>query len=573
MESIPNVTIFPKPKPSVNQTKAITQVEIGGTTYDLQSNASVQNRTSLYSDGTIGATFTRGELNPNFDDRGTGYNYEDGTNWGPLPNSRIETSRHGWPSLMLTANGTEAVISHSGTGNFTVNTRNPKGVGTWTESTIPTSTGHSFFWPRAVAGGPDGNTIHCIGITVPVGNGGTPYMGIDGALLYFRSLDAGVTWDIIDYLNPDLDSTKFNHTRADSYSIISEGNDVAIAVYNQWADMILLKSSDNGTSWNSQIVNDFPIDLFVADQGSDWNNDQIFDTITTCDEAGSILFDENNMVHMTFGRMRVLDADTTDGNTSYFPGTQELLYWNENMGTGNFMTIGAPEDVDGSGTLEWAGAWALYYTSLASHPSMGLGENGTIYVAFDCYREDIIYIDQNARNIYVTKTNDGGASWTTPYNVTPDPILYGYECVFPAMAPIVEGKVLLTYQRDFEPGLATRGDMDAYAYNEIMFLCADTALVDDAGLSELSNMGMQLELAPNPSNTQTTLNITLEESQEATITITALNGQLLITAYSGMLNAGLNTIQLETATLNTGIYLVTTTIGEQREINELVVSH
>ena len=198
-------------------------------------------------------------------------------------------------------------------------------------------------------------------------------------------------------------------------------------MFNQWADMILLKSSDNGGTWTSQIVNDFPIDLYVTDQGSDWNGDQVYDTLETCDEAGSIIFDQAGMVHMTFGRMRVLDADTTDGNTSYFPGTQELYYWNENMGTGNFTTIAVPEDVDGDQQLGYAGAWALYYTALCGQPTMGMDANGTIFVGYSSYREDLFTFDQNFRHIYLTKSFDGGMTWQTPFNVTPDPFFVGYE--------------------------------------------------------------------------------------------------------------------------------------------------
>lgn len=568
-----NTAVFPLPKPTNFQSKAITQVQIGGTTYDLQTNSSVQNRTIAHDDGTYSATFTFGEANPNFADRGAGYNYYDGSTWGTMPSARVETSRHGWPGLLHSEDGTEVIISHSGTGNFTVNRRNPKGTGAWTESTIPTNTGHDFFWPRAAIGGTNGNTIHCIGITIPVGNGGTPYMGVDGALLYFRSLDAGQTWDIVDYFNPAVDGTQQTMTRADSYSIIADGDNVAIAVYNQWADMVLLKSSDNGANWSSQVVNDFPIDLYTTDDGSDWNNDGIFDTIPTCDEAGSIIFDNNGLVHMTFGYMRVLDADTTDANTTYFPGTGELRYWNENMGTGNFTTIATPEDVDNDNQLSWGGTWALYYTSLCSHPSMGLGENGTIYVAYDSYMEDLVYIDQNCRNIYITKSIDGGTSWTEPFNVTPDPFLQFLECVFPSMAPTVGDKICLTYQRDYDPGLAARGDNDAWGYNEIMFLCADTALIEDAGIQEFSVEELQLRLAPNPSNDHVSVMLNISQSTDLTISISDLNGIATSISKEVSLEEGEHSISLNTSELSSGMYFVTVSSSNKQSVIELLITH
>jgi hypothetical protein len=68
--------------PYVQSTEAsLEEEQIGDTRYDNQSNASIPNRIYFYEDGTIGATWTRGMLDPMFSDRGTGYNYFDGTEW------------------------------------------------------------------------------------------------------------------------------------------------------------------------------------------------------------------------------------------------------------------------------------------------------------------------------------------------------------------------------------------------------------------------------------------------------------------------------------------------------------
>ncbi|OQX78701.1 MAG: hypothetical protein B6D61_04945, partial [Bacteroidetes bacterium 4484_249] len=69
---------------------------IGNTYYDLQTNTSCQNRFYVYDDGTMGATWTFGIDYPGFSgDRGTGYNYFDGENWGSYPVERIESLRTG----------------------------------------------------------------------------------------------------------------------------------------------------------------------------------------------------------------------------------------------------------------------------------------------------------------------------------------------------------------------------------------------------------------------------------------------------------------------------------------------
>jgi len=92
--------------------------EIGGTWYDLQSNATLGNRFQRWDDGTMAAVWTQGYNSPpGFPDRGTGYNYFDGTTWGsiPTPGQIVEDVRSGWPSVAaLGANG-EIVVSHGGT--------------------------------------------------------------------------------------------------------------------------------------------------------------------------------------------------------------------------------------------------------------------------------------------------------------------------------------------------------------------------------------------------------------------------------------------------------------------------
>ena len=75
------------------------ETAIGNTYYDLQSNSLLQNRIYRWENGSIGAVWTRGlESPPDFPDRGPGYNFFDGTDWGQSPVSRIESEKTGWPS-------------------------------------------------------------------------------------------------------------------------------------------------------------------------------------------------------------------------------------------------------------------------------------------------------------------------------------------------------------------------------------------------------------------------------------------------------------------------------------------
>lgn len=453
-------------------------VTLGTTTYDLQTNSSAQNRLFRFADGTISAVWT---YSNSFDlaasDRGTGYVYFDGTSWSSAPTSRIETQRGGWPSI-VGVNGGEFNSHHNTTaGAITYNRRNTKGTGAWTEANLPTL---DMTWNRNAVGGPNGNTVHVIALTTPTANGGTIYQGQDGALVYYRSNDGGITWDIQGSVLQGLGSNFFSGFDGDGYAIAAKGNTVAFAVFSEWADLVLMKSTDNGTTWTKTIVNDFPIDFFEPDDGSDYDNNGSYDTLYTNDGAGSIAIDDNGKVHLFYGLMRVLDDDLTDSQTTYFPYTNALLYWNEDMPTGSSSessvtgyTIAQAEDFDGDGVAingtetDIAG----YFTSLAGTPSVYFDDvSQTIYVAYTSYMENLSDGSQAYRHIYLTKSSDYGLTWSDPYDATNKG--FGFEeCVFPS---IVQGNstdsVRFIYQEDNAPGLAVRGDEDSFTSNEIVYV-------------------------------------------------------------------------------------------------------
>ena len=68
---------------SMRMAAPINEYIVGTTTYDLQSNATVMDRILHHHDGTISVAWTRSsEFNTSWTDRGTGYNFYDGSAWG-----------------------------------------------------------------------------------------------------------------------------------------------------------------------------------------------------------------------------------------------------------------------------------------------------------------------------------------------------------------------------------------------------------------------------------------------------------------------------------------------------------
>jgi hypothetical protein len=238
---------------------------VGGTIYDLQSNASSPyGRLIRFDDGTFSAVWTRGTGPTVYNDRGTGYNYFDGTTWGPDPTGRVETVRTGWPSIAQMGASGEALVSHrSGTLGLTFSKRVTKGTGSWTESTIAPPTGASgLLWPRLVSSGTDHNTLNIIALTAPTGNGGTVYQGQDGAMVYTKSTDNGATWSTPTVL-PGLGSTDYVAFGGDSYDCAEPmGDNLAFALVDNSNDLVVMRSSDNGDTWTKTVVWQHPYPMF-----------------------------------------------------------------------------------------------------------------------------------------------------------------------------------------------------------------------------------------------------------------------------------------------------------------------
>ena len=71
---------------------------------------------------------------------------------------------------------------------------------------------------------------------------GAPFNGLDGALVYYRSQDEGVTWDKMDVQLPSLDTSNFIGMSGDVYAIDARGETVVIAYFDDWGDSFILKS-------------------------------------------------------------------------------------------------------------------------------------------------------------------------------------------------------------------------------------------------------------------------------------------------------------------------------------------
>ena len=554
-------------------TVKLTQVEtnIGTTRYDLQSNQSVQNRLYMFPDGTLGGIWTRGISDAAFPDRGTGYNYFDGTSWAAEPSARIEPLRTGWPSYAPLGASGEIVVSHTDIAGLSVDKRTDKNTGSWTHSILAGPAGAvDISWPRMVTSGADHNKVHVIACTY------VAYQGQTQALLYYRSQDGGATWDKQHVILPGLGSTDYNTIGGDSYAFANpKGDTLAFVVGDNWMDLALMKSTDGGENWTKTVVFQHPYPHFEE------TTTLVTDTPTVVDGSLAVALDNNGKAHVFFGLMKVLNDDLTDGQTSYFPYTDGLGYWNEDMPMMTNLDIdaldaqgqlvGFTQDVNGNDTiLEFDGV-ATYYLSVTSMPNVSIDHNGNIFVLMSSIVEGLSSGTQNYRHIYGRMSLDGGANWSDFLDLQKSIVHNFHECVYPTVSPTSNNNLDLIYQQDDEPGLAVRGDADPYGDNTIVHVSIPKTDFG-VGIRELEQMGFTFEQAfPNPCTDFSVVKAQLQKTGSLKLELRDMTGRLLFESPEKYQGPGEYSFRMDVKDLTPGMYFYTLTVSGKSISDKLIV--
>ncbi len=569
--------VYAPPNPYVNVTRD-TETWIGLTRFDLQSNYSIAPRIHLFPDNTIGATFSYGMFDPNFSDRGTGYNYFDGSSWGPNPTERIETIRTGWPSYAPYGPNGEIVVSHMAAAAewyLVINKRETKGTGMWEESTLmgpPAAAG--ILWPRMITAGENNDIIHVIALTTPVANGGAEYEGMDGALVYSRSSDGGMTWDIENVLLEGMTGEDYPGFSADTYSwAAAQGDVLAFSVSVGRTDGFVMKSEDGGDTWTKMLFYE-SLDNFM-DLNVNYGN------FGGTDGFHSVVIDDNGMVHVAVGRQ--VHNVPGDGSGYYYPYSNGLLYWNETMPAMDTTIIGSeilePQGIvpdeyllaelfdNGEELLELL--VPNYYASLTSMP----------YLVFDPV-EKILYCfysaitlgydngETNYRHIWMRFSDDYGQTWS-PYVDLNDNFLNMFnENIFPSATSTVNEYVHLVYQSDNLPGLAVRLESHEYTDNNIVHLTVGTVV----GINEreANIVGME-QIYPNPAMDKVNVVVNVDKPVIANISLVNMLGQEVISRTHSFGYAGAHQLEFNVNDYNSGIYFVRVQAGNNVVTRKLIV--
>lgn len=547
----------------------VEETDIGTTFYDLQSNASLSNRIHCYDDGSIGAVWTMGMQATSFPDRGTGYNYFNGATWGPQPQQRIETLRTGWPSYAPWGPDGEIVVSHDFSAfQLYFNTRPQKGTGTWTQTLFEYSNGPTTLaWPRMITSGEDHNTIHLLACTYGA------YQGQTVGLVYSRSLDGGATWDIENEVLDEMGIDYYLEINADQYVWANPvGDTIAFLVAGAWHDLFMMKSTDNGESWDKTVIWEHPYPFF------DWNV-TITDTFFCVDNSASIALGPDGKAHVVFGINRVIHS-AVGTSYNYYPFVDGIGYWNEDMPVfsndlnalsppqyvypstellENYNYIGWTQDVDGDGEITFVTTstgfpMAYREMGLSTMPTIAISPDNWVVVVYSSTTETFDNFDWNYKKLWMRDKEESG-NWGAFEHLTQDIMHIFDESFYPVAYPAWDGSVHLLYNNDGSPGTGLDGDHD-YIENRISYMNIEFYIsgVDGNISSGLNKTSMAI--SPNPASDKVKIGYSIFQDAEISLIITDIAGKTLLNQSLGYKKAGDHMNSVDLSGMKDGIYFV-----------------
>ena len=298
------------------------------------------------------------------------------------------------------------------------------------------------------------------------------------------------------------------------------------------------------------------------------------------------------MAHVFYGRMRIFESSGAT-NVAYFPATDGLMYWNENMGNAAPVMIAAVKDLNGNGitdvdfcnspgcTLLGFGTYGL---SLTSMPSAGTDPAGRLYLSYSSIYEGLNeqgvsgpFTGDNVpaksyRHTYLMRSNDNGITWCPSIDLTDPEFVYTgnydyIEGVYGAVAKHNNGFVHLINQQDSSPGTGVGSNIDPQGGPaDILYYKIPVADLDCITTS-VNGIAQQLAvtISPNPFTSQTTIRFS-EEQKNTIIKIMDVLGKEIKT-----INFNGNQFIIEKENMVQGIYFIRIQTGNETINRKIIV--
>jgi len=625
----------------VNPTRFLIEVDewfsIGeAVTYDLQTQGAVYPMAKLHDDKSfIGAIWTNNNApifpgNPDGNNRSVAYSFstDGGKTWSWDKEEGREMRLGGipvyWGSYAQWGPNGEAVMArsffkHEFNGiqiedGIVLFTRETRGEGDWTITPVPypDDANPLFFyaWGAMATSGEQNQYIH---IMTPMSTRDLPaqqYHGYNEPVLYFRTQD-GKTWEVEGQVVPEMVGQEWGRDSnfSDGFSFASQGNTIACSFISIGSHGFVLRSLDNGDTWESIKFFDSPIQGHLTPEEY---GDSVY-----VPNVGCLALDNNGKIHVAFSMICAKNGDAP-GGYSYWPWAwaQFLSYWNEDMPMMNGdeeynirvippLLMGFPRydgdyfDWDQStddqlyvkstipkwpvigyftpvmddhkytfldDAQEWAGS-SYRQAGMFSFPQMAFDVNNKLHLVYlgllDGKGED----DRWFRHpFYTTYSNDESKTWTQTEYFISDLDYIDKEFAYPVLAGLGNDKMYLMTMVDDHAGLhipAGQGAPSDHGPMTNYFTGISLAPVPTTSIPEIEKTSIAMTLIPNPAVSGQTKVIF---EGKGNITVYNMLGQTVYHAENVVREK-----EISLSNLTTGVYFVTVRSGNAMATQKLVV--
>lgn len=477
-------------------TALFSQTTIGTTTYDVQTNNGAKHRIKVYDDGTISAIWTGSTVMDGlYNDRGTFYQHYDGAAWMADPTTRLEGSRTGFSELLKVEDHEVAIAHDAATSKMQLYANDAIGSTSWSE--LSGSDQIRGIWAFTYC--PEGtDDIYVVNADTQIVTG----------LNFSRSDDGGNTWTVLNYYLPFLtaaDGFPALSNAAESYQIAVHGSDVYVLFGLVNSDLVLLHSDDYGNegTWESNPIIDFPFDNYTGTVQSDIDGDGVTDTINTTDQYHNMIIEDDGTVHV-FSPLERIYSDF--GAFGYIVNNKTSGIWHWKTGMAAAEIINTELDIvnDDCANDPYAGIGAAVFNyrtaSVASNPAAAWDPiTGRLYCLFtmkieytDIFDDPLNPSATSFRDIFGMISDDGGATWSPPVNLTNTATSGEENFYLFANDRVVAGQVYAVWQQDDDPG-TTVGEGDLAHENNILFNSWDsesfTPVMPVANFTSVADLG------------------------------------------------------------------------------------
>jgi hypothetical protein len=573
---------------------------IGTTFYDLQTNGIPGRRIINHGNGKLTGLWTYGDTPTTYPERGTGYAYFDGTNWSAKPTARIENIRAGWPyEVTLDIGGvkSEMIFSHNAAASAAKNpalmaTTNTT-IGGTSFTTKASRAGYDVadsvgtIWNRAAIG--SNNTIHVMSCFSESIKGNSPdsiiINGITRPVVYSRSTDGGATWIQNATLLPGYSAPRYKIGSADQYDIDANGTNVAIVMADDLNDLVFWKSTTNGaTAFKKTTIDSVELQITAVPLDSNLR-------VPANDGTASVVVANDGTAHVVYANDLMFRLDPAGAPTSInFSQGTTLVYWNDKdkvrmeipLVDADILTGPSGNNKYDLGSAAYAG-YRYGNNGNITQPGLSLGTDGKIYVVYSqCMDEDTTVDGQPFRDLFVISSNDNGAHWSNPVNITKST---GKEDVYPSIAKFSDAtSAHILWQQDAEPGNALQ-DMDTPDENNIQYLKFDLGQITSwprtakpysnkpytIGIESVAKLDFSVsQNYPNPFSESTTINVNLTKNSTVALTVTNVLGQTVFVDNAKNVS-GNYSFKVDKATIGTGIFFYTVNVNGQTITKKMIV--